>query len=169
MAGKASDNASMALHYCITWKATTSRTWILPRYWGNRQQSVRVVSVVVGFAADVIDSQCQTVETMLVQMFVEAKRHQPSVLYIPGLTQWAAALSPTARATFSTLLDSLTPSEPVIIIALMDEPLTELDDDLSSWFGRMGENLIGLRPPSQVRYLVTSGNIFIHTDPLLLH
>lgn len=91
---------------------------------------------------------------MLVQMFVEAKRHQPAVLYIPGLSQWAAVLSPTARATFSTLLDSLTPSEPVIIIALMDEPLTELDDDVSSWFGRMGENVISLQPPSQVSVIL---------------
>ena len=87
---------------------------------------------------------------MLVQMFVEAKRHQPSVLYIPALSQWSAVLTPTARATFGTLLDSLTPSEPVIVIAFMDEPLAALDDEIKSWFGRMGNNLIQLRAPSIV-------------------
>ena len=87
---------------------------------------------------------------MLVQMFVEAKRHQPSVLYIPALSQWSAVLSPTAKATFGTLLDSLTPSEPVIIIAFMDEPVTELDPEILAWFGRMGDNLVELHSPDDV-------------------
>lgn len=92
----------------------------------------------------------QTIETMLVQMFVEAKRHQPSVLYIPALSQWSAVLTPTAKATFGTLLDSLTPSEPVIVIAFMEEPLLKLDDDIKTWFGRMGDNLIELHTPDIV-------------------
>jgi SpoVK/Ycf46/Vps4 family AAA+-type ATPase len=87
---------------------------------------------------------------MLVQMFVEAKRHQPSVLYIPALSQWSTVLTPTAKATFGTLLDSLTPSEPVIVIAFMDEPLVTLDHEITSWFGRMGDNLIGLQAPDIV-------------------
>jgi SpoVK/Ycf46/Vps4 family AAA+-type ATPase len=87
---------------------------------------------------------------MLVQMFVEAKRHQPSVLYIPALSQWSAILTPTAKATFCTLLDSLTPSEPVIIIAFMDEPIAELDPEIHAWFGRMGDNLIELHSPEDV-------------------
>lgn len=93
---------------------------------------------------------------MLVQMFVEAKRHQPSVLYIPGLSQWASVLSSSAKATFTTLLDSLTPSEPVIIIAFMDEPLNMLDEDVKNWFGRMGKNLIELLPPNKVCCVIMS-------------
>jgi hypothetical protein len=93
---------------------------------------------------------------MLVQMFVEAKRHQPSVLYIPGLSQWASVLSSSAKATFTTLLDSLTPSEPVIIIAFMDEPLNMLDEDIKNSFGRMGKNLIELLPPNKVCCVIMS-------------
>jgi SpoVK/Ycf46/Vps4 family AAA+-type ATPase len=92
----------------------------------------------------------QSIETMLVQMFVEAKRHQPSVLYIPALNQWSAVLTPTAKATFGALLDSLTPAEPIIVIAFMDEPVDELDADVRDWFGRMNDNCIELMSPEKV-------------------
>lgn len=100
--------------------------------------------------ATLLGQSTATIETMLVQMFVEAKRHQPSVLYIPALSQWSAVLTPSAKATFGTLLDSLTPSEPVIVIAFMEEPLAALEDEIKSWFGRMRENLIELQAPTLV-------------------
>jgi SpoVK/Ycf46/Vps4 family AAA+-type ATPase len=93
----------------------------------------------------------QTVETAIVQMFVEAKRHQPSVLYIPSLVEWSNTLAETSRATVGALLDSLGSSEPVLLLALVDGDLAEVPYDVRSWFGYTGDNAIHLDKPSLVR------------------
>ncbi|KAG6374992.1 AAA-domain-containing protein [Boletus reticuloceps] len=59
----------------------------------------------------------RTVEAAIVQLFVEAKRHQPSVIYIPSLLSWCAAVHETARTTVRTMLDTLAPTDPVLLLA----------------------------------------------------
>ncbi|KAG1724920.1 AAA-domain-containing protein [Suillus lakei] len=54
----------------------------------------------------------RTVEAAVVQLFVEAKRHQPSVIYLPSLDGWSAAVSETARSTVRSMLDNLAPTDP---------------------------------------------------------
>lgn len=87
---------------------------------------------------------------MLVQMFIEAKRHQPSVLFIPSLLEWASVMTDTAKATFGALLDSLTPSEPVLVLALLKGDVADIPADIKEWFGFMGGNYIELFFPDKV-------------------
>lgn len=87
-------------------------------------------------------------------MFIEAKRHQPSILYIPGLSTWASVLASSALATFGALLDSLTPAEPVIVIGVMEESPFTLDPVVQQWFGRNGENFVEIVPPVEVNYSI---------------
>jgi hypothetical protein len=92
----------------------------------------------------------RTVEAGLVQLFVEAKRHQPSVIFIPSLNQWSAAISDTARSTLKALLDGVPSSDPILILALVDGELRDLPRDVRSWFGLGKENRLALEGSSTV-------------------
>ena len=80
-------------------------------------------------------THAQTPEAAIVQLFVEARRHQPSVLYIPALSSWSAALSDTARSTVCAMLDSLSPTDPILLLAISDAPFSSLPSDVKAWFG----------------------------------
>jgi len=92
----------------------------------------------------------RTVEAGLVQLFVEAKRHQPSVIFVPSLIQWASAISDTARSTLRALLDGVPASDPILILALVDGELRDLPRDIRQWFGLGKENRLSLDTPSSV-------------------
>jgi SpoVK/Ycf46/Vps4 family AAA+-type ATPase len=93
----------------------------------------------------------RTIEAGLVQLFVEAKRHQPSVIFIPSLIQWSAAISDTARSTLKALLDGVPASDPILILALVDGELRDLPRDVRGWFGLGKVNRLSLENPSTVR------------------
>ena len=82
------------------------------------------------------------------QLFVEAKRHQPSVIYIPSLVGWCAAVTETARTTVRAMLDTLAPTDPVLLLAVVDGAFTQLPRDVRQWFGPIRENRVGLAAPT---------------------
>ncbi|KAF9224569.1 AAA-domain-containing protein [Gyrodon lividus] len=90
----------------------------------------------------------RTVEAGIVQLFVEAKRHQPSVIYIPSLLEWSAAVSETSRSTVRAMLDSLAPTDPILLLAIVDGPFSSLPSDVRSWFGLTRENRLTLPSPT---------------------
>jgi hypothetical protein len=90
----------------------------------------------------------QTVEAACVQLFTEAKRHKPSILYIPSLTVWASAVTDTVKATIKGLLDGLEPAEPVLLFAVVDGPLSEIPADVRSWFGFVRSGRVAVRGPT---------------------
>lgn len=90
----------------------------------------------------------QTPEAAIVQLFVEAKRHQPSVLYIPSLVGWCAAVTETARTTVRAMLDSLSTTDPVLLLAVVDGPFSQLPKDVRQWFGPTRENRVALTAPT---------------------
>ncbi|KAG1809487.1 AAA-domain-containing protein [Suillus variegatus] len=93
----------------------------------------------------------RTVEAAVVQLFVEAKRHQPSVIYLPSLDGWSAAVSETARSTVRSMLDSLAPTDPVLVLAIVDGPFSSLPRDVRSWFGMIRENRLTLPSPTEAQ------------------
>ncbi|CDO76348.1 hypothetical protein BN946_scf185011.g12 [Trametes cinnabarina] len=90
----------------------------------------------------------RTTEAAIVQLFVEAKRHQPSVIYIPSLLGWCAAVTETARTTVRAMLDTLSPTDPVLLLAVVDGPFSQLPKDVRQWFGPARENRVALTPPT---------------------
>ncbi|KAI0637541.1 AAA-domain-containing protein [Trametes polyzona] len=90
----------------------------------------------------------RTPEAAIVQLFVEAKRHQPSVLYIPSLVGWCAAVSEAARTTVRAMLDTLSPTDPVLLLAVVDGPFSHLPRDVRQWFGPTRENRVALSAPT---------------------
>lgn len=90
----------------------------------------------------------RTVEAAIVQLFVEAKRHQPSVIYIPSLIAWCAAVTETSRTTVKAMLDTLAPTDPILLLAIVDGRFTDLPKDVRAWFGHGKENRVALLPPT---------------------
>ncbi|KAI5993843.1 AAA-domain-containing protein [Pisolithus marmoratus] len=88
----------------------------------------------------------RTPEAAIVQLFVEAKRHPPSVIYIPALSSWCTAVSKTTRSTVRAMLESLSPTDPVLLLAVADGPLSSLPQDVKSWFGITRGSRIALDP-----------------------
>lgn len=93
----------------------------------------------------------RTPEAAVVQLFVEAKRHKPSVIYIPGLVHWANSVSDTVRATTKALLDELAASDPILLLAIAEAPLSELPSDVARWFGYLEDTKIEAGRPSDLQ------------------
>ena len=89
-------------------------------------------------------------------MFEEVKRHKPSVIYLPNVDIWYHSLPETAINTFTGLLRSLNPTEPVLVLGIMERDLTEKDelDDrdrkmIKDIFGFSQKNLYKLGRPDE--------------------
>lgn len=97
--------------------------------------------------ASLMGDSTTSAEAVVIQMFTEAKRNKPSVLYIPGLAQWANHVSESVRSTVKSLLDGLSPSDPVTLLAICDGAFQSVPRDIRSWFGYLRENRVELQPP----------------------
>ncbi|KAG8218228.1 AAA-domain-containing protein [Butyriboletus roseoflavus] len=95
-----------------------------------------------------VGDSTRTAEAAIVQLFIEAKRHQPSVIYIPSLLGWCAAVQEVARTTVRAMLDSLAPTDPVLLLAIVDGSFSSLPHDVRSWFGIIRENRLTLPVPT---------------------
>lgn len=91
----------------------------------------------------------RTVEAGIVQLFVEAKRHAPSIIYIPSLAAWCSALPETARTLVADSLESLDPTEPILLLAVHNGTFKALPRDVRKWFGKLDINRIALSAPDQ--------------------
>jgi SpoVK/Ycf46/Vps4 family AAA+-type ATPase len=103
--------------------------------------------------ATLVADSSRTMEAACVQLFVEAKRHKPSILFIPSLTTWCTSVTDTVKSTIKGLLDGLDPSDPILLLAVVDGALSELPGDVRSWFGFVKGNRVHLGKPSSVSLL----------------
>ncbi|KAI6155960.1 AAA-domain-containing protein [Pisolithus tinctorius] len=88
----------------------------------------------------------RTPDAAVVQLFVEAKRHPPSVIYIPSLLSWCTAVPEATRSTVRAMLESLSPTDQVLLLAVADGPLSSLPSDVKTWFGITRGSRIALDP-----------------------
>ncbi|KAF9648633.1 AAA-domain-containing protein [Thelephora ganbajun] len=95
-----------------------------------------------------LGDSARTVEAGIVQLFVEAKRHQPSVIHIPSLVGWCTTVSETSRSTVRAMLDTLSPSDPILLLAVVDGPFKSLPRDVRAWFGPTKDNRVEIMKPS---------------------
>lgn len=66
------------------------------------------------------------------QIFREARRTSPSIVYLPHINQWWNVLGDTVRTTFLTLVQDLDPSSPLLLLATSEEKYEELDYSVST-------------------------------------
>lgn len=90
----------------------------------------------------------------MVQLFEEVKRHKPSVIYIPNVNVWYDTITDATKRTFVGLLRGLAPTEPVLLLGIMEEDLSETSAEtnakmINDLFGYSRKNQYRLNRPAQ--------------------
>ena len=63
----------------------------------------------------------QSLEAAVIQRFEEIKRHKPSVIYIPDVDIWYRTMPKTVLNTFAALLQSIPPTDPILLFGYMSQ------------------------------------------------
>ncbi|XP_013879634.1 ATPase family AAA domain-containing protein 2 [Austrofundulus limnaeus] len=103
------------------------------------------LAVLFGVSATAPEEACA-------QIFVEAKRTSPSILYIPHIGQWWETVGPALRATFLSLLSSIPPFSPILLLATCSIHYDHLSMEVQDLFRvEYGEVFHAPVPTSQER------------------
>ncbi|XP_078611325.1 ATPase family AAA domain-containing protein 2-like isoform X2 [Branchiostoma floridae x Branchiostoma japonicum] len=89
----------------------------------------------------------KTPEESCAQIFREARRTSPSVIYAPHIDQWWDIVGDTLRATFLTLLSDVPPTAPVLLLATSEVPHTGLPEQVQDLFQAESGELYVVEPP----------------------
>lgn len=110
---------------------------------GNGQQyiSAAILNYLEGFQVQSLDmgnifgDASRTPELSIVQAFIEARRHQPSIIFIPNIDIWFQVVPYPAKATLTSLLRNLKSNEQVLLLGVSETKLENLDLEIKSIFG----------------------------------
>lgn len=89
-------------------------------------------------------------EATVIRLFSEVKMHKPSVIYISNVQEWYATVGQTVISTFMGLLRSLKPTDPVLVLGVLESDNDELDDSMKrELFGYSKKNRFLLPQPTK--------------------
>ncbi|XP_041831829.1 ATPase family AAA domain-containing protein 2B isoform X2 [Melanotaenia boesemani] len=91
----------------------------------------------------------KTPEESCAQVFREARRSVPSVVYMPHISEWWDTVSDTVKSTFLTLLQDVPSFSPVLILSTADTQYSKLSDEVRSIFQRTYGEVVTLCPPGE--------------------
>ncbi|KAM3602355.1 uncharacterized protein V6R79_002661 [Siganus canaliculatus] len=91
----------------------------------------------------------KTPEESCAQVFREARRTVPSVVFMPHVSEWWETVSDTVKSTFLTLLQDVPSFSPVLILATAETHYTQLSDEVRSMFQRSYGEVVTLCPPGE--------------------
>lgn len=91
----------------------------------------------------------KTPEESCANVFHEAKRKCPSILYLPYMDQWWDVMADTLRATLLTLIHDLDPALPLLLLATSERPYHMLDPTLRSLFSSHSSEVSMMRNPNK--------------------
>lgn len=91
----------------------------------------------------------KTPEESCAQVFREACRSVPSVVFMPHISEWWETVSDTVKSTFLTLLQDVPSFTPVLILATAETPYSQLSDEVRSMFQRTYGEVVTLCPPGE--------------------
>ncbi|KAK9456548.1 hypothetical protein V1511DRAFT_486369 [Dipodascopsis uninucleata] len=97
--------------------------------------------------ATIMGDPTRTMEAAIVQMFVEVKRHTPSVVYIPNIESWFKTLTPSAWTTFVGLVRNLSPTDQILILGVVECEFEYLSHEIKGLFGFSQANRFELKRP----------------------
>ncbi|CAD6593795.1 MAG: hypothetical protein ASARMPREDX12_008096 [Alectoria sarmentosa] len=69
-------------------------------------------------------------EAAVVQLFDEVRRHKPSVIYIPNVDTWYGTMGNPVISTFLSLLRTLAPTDPILLLGIVESDERDLDRDM---------------------------------------
>ncbi|CAH6723693.1 tat-binding homolog 7 [[Candida] jaroonii] len=123
---------------------------------GNGQQYLgsAILNYLEGFQVQSLDigsmfeDPTRTPESTIVQAFIEARRHQPSIVFIPNIDIWYNVVPYSAKATLTSLLRSLKSNEKILLLGISETNMEQLDPEIKLIFGLNNEgNNVSLRNP----------------------
>ncbi|KAM9316920.1 ATPase family AAA domain-containing protein 2B [Gastrophryne carolinensis] len=95
----------------------------------------------------------KTPEESCAQVFREARRTVPSIVYMPHIDEWWDAVSETVRATFQTLLQDIPSFSPILLLSTSELVYEELPDEVKGIFcPQYKEVFMICRPNEEDRY-----------------
>ncbi|KAJ4928796.1 hypothetical protein JOQ06_004421 [Pogonophryne albipinna] len=92
---------------------------------------------------------CKTPEESCAQVFREARRSVPSVVFMPHISEWWETVSDTVKSTFLTLLHDVPSFSPVLILATAETHYSQLSDEVRSIFQKSYGEVVTLCPPEE--------------------
>ncbi|XP_029447832.1 ATPase family AAA domain-containing protein 2 [Rhinatrema bivittatum] len=87
-------------------------------------------------------------EETCAQLFHEAKRTAPSILYIPHVHLWWDIVGCTLTATFITLIKNIPSFTPILLLATCDVSHKDLPEEVQELFESDYEEVFHVHPPS---------------------
>lgn len=100
------------------------------------------------------------------RLFSEARQRMPSVIFIPNLNAWYRTLDKSAISTFLSLLRTLAPTDPVLVLGVLEDDGQEVNKRIvKTLFGYSAKNQFELTRPDEVKYLLVSSTCPCTTDP----
>jgi len=88
---------------------------------------------------------------VIVSCFTEVKRHKPAVIYIPAIDGWWEAMSGPAITTFKTMLRTIPPADPILLLGTSETEIPELSHELlRELFGYSKKNRTMVERPNKV-------------------
>uniref|UniRef100_A0A8C5I4G4 ATPase family AAA domain-containing protein 2 n=1 Tax=Gouania willdenowi TaxID=441366 RepID=A0A8C5I4G4_GOUWI len=94
-------------------------------------------------------NSAKTPEESCAQVFREARRSAPSVVYIPHISEWWDTVSDTVKSTFLTLLQDLPSFCPVLILATAETHYARLSEEVRCMFQCIYGEVITVSAPGE--------------------
>ncbi|NXC50149.1 ATD2B protein, partial [Penelope pileata] len=91
----------------------------------------------------------KTPEESCAQIFREARRTVPSIVYMPQIGDWWEAVSETVRATFLTLLQDIPSFSPIFLLSTSESMYSELPEEVKNIFRIQYEEVFYIQKPSE--------------------
>ena len=122
---------------------------------GQQYLGAAILNLLEGFQVQNLDlatmfgDVTRTPELCIVQTFIEARRHQPSIIFIPNIDTWFDVMPHSAKAVLSGLLRNLRSNEKILLLGIAERTYDELDTEIKLTLGFLGElNIATLSNPS---------------------
>ncbi|KAL6715686.1 TAT-binding protein-like protein 7, AAA ATPase [Lecanora helva] len=107
-------------------------------------------------------------EAIVVQLFAEVRRHKPSIIYIPNFDVWCKTVYPAVISTLVSLLRTLTPTDPVLVLGIAECGDDDIDPQvIKDLFGHAQKNQTQIpRPDRQARHEYFNSLVdYVNTSP----
>lgn len=72
----------------------------------------------------------RSAEEACIQVFNEARRNIPSIIYIPNLDKWWQLVTETVRVILVSQMSQLHPNTPILLLATADELYEDLPNEV---------------------------------------
>ncbi|KAF7534827.1 hypothetical protein G7054_g5927 [Neopestalotiopsis clavispora] len=94
--------------------------------------------------------QFWSAEQVLVGLFTEVRRHKPSVIFIPNVDTWYTTLEGPALTAFLSMLRSIPPTDPILVLGTSETEVQHLPSDLKrDLFGFSRKNSTEIARPTK--------------------